>query len=184
MRDAGLVRRILDGDKRAAEFWVAESYPGIQRMLWCLTGNSEATEDLTQQAFIKAWEALADFRGEARLNTWLRRIAYREYTHWLRDKRTNASLTDIPELVDPRAYQDLSTVLLDRALAQLPEEMHDTFLLHHAQGLGVRDIALLMEVPVGTVKSRLFTARTRLRELIADTSVEPGAATPAGLPVL
>src|SRR5690242_4149942 len=83
LHDRGWARRILNGDKVAGERLVTENYPRIYRMLRCLTGCVEAAEDLTQQTFVRAWTALETYRGEAKLATWLHRIAYHEYTHWL-----------------------------------------------------------------------------------------------------
>src|SRR5215212_4157445 len=75
MGDQALVRRILGGDRAAGERWVTAEYPRIYRLLRHLTGAVETAEDLTQQTFLKAWQALATFRGEASLRTWLHRIA-------------------------------------------------------------------------------------------------------------
>jgi RNA polymerase sigma-70 factor (ECF subfamily) len=178
------VRRILRGDRRAGEIFVAEHYPAVRRMLWCLTGDAEATADLTQQTFVKAWQALDTYRGEARLATWLHQIAYREYTHWLRDRHPTASLGSIGDMADPRAVHDLKTILLSRALEQLPAELRDTFLLFYAHELSVREVAAVQGVAPGTVKSRLFAARARLRELLAEPALAADAAGGSPMPVL
>ena len=70
MRDSWLVKQILDGDKEAGEKLVTEHYPRIYRLLRHLTASIDNAEDLTQQTFVKAWQALATFRGEASLATW------------------------------------------------------------------------------------------------------------------
>jgi RNA polymerase sigma-70 factor (ECF subfamily) len=177
------VRRILRGDKRAGELWVAEHYPAIHRMLTCLTRDADTAADLTQQTFVRAWSTLDSYRGEARLSTWLHRIAYHEYTHWLRDRRPTDSLSSIATVADATHIRDLQTVCLDRALAQLADEMRDTFLLFYARGLSVAEVAAVLDVPKGTVKSRLFTARARLRELLADPDPETAPAEPARVQV-
>src|SRR5438128_838675 len=156
------VDRILGGDKAAGERLVTENYQRIYGMLRSLTDHREVAEDLTQQTFTSAWQALPGFRGEARLSTWLFRIAYHEYTHWRRDRREYASLEDARDVPDLKAVIGLRTVLFARALDQLPEEMRETFLLHYERELSVKEIALVLDVPPGTVKSRLFTARNRL----------------------
>lgn len=168
MGDGATVRRILKGDRAAGERLVTEEYPRIYRLLRHLTGTVEVAEDLTQQTFLKAWQALASFRGEASLSTWLHRIAYHEYTHWLRARRDHAPLEEAGEVPDPRAAGGLEAVLLRGALAQLSSEHRETFLLYHVQGLSVPETAGVLGVPPGTVKSRLYHARQRLRELLAE----------------
>jgi RNA polymerase sigma-70 factor (ECF subfamily) len=166
LRDMALVRQILGGDTAAGERLIAEQYPRIYRLLHHLTGSVEVVEDLTQQTFVKAWQALGTFRGGSSLATWLHRIAYHEYTHWLRARRDHASLEDAAGVPDPHAADALEAVFLRRALAQLSPEHRATFILYHVQGLSVSEVAAVLEVPAGTVKSRLFIARQRLRELL------------------
>ncbi len=175
MRDRRLVRQILGGDRAAGERLVEEQYPRIYRLLRHLTGHPETAEDLTQQAFLKAWQALGSFRGDASLATWLHRIAYHEYTHWLRARREHAPLDEALAVADERAGQELEAILFREALAQLSREHRETFLLYHVQGLSVPEVAAVLELPAGTVKSRLFTARRHLRELLGDAEPAPAA---------
>ena len=172
LREKAWVDRILMGDKAAGERLVAENYRRIYGLLRSLTDHREVAEDLTQQTFTRAWQALASFRGESRLSTWLCRIAYHEYTHWRRDRHETTSLREAEYLPDLKSAIGLRTVLFSRALEHLSEELRETFLLHYEQDLGVREIALVLDVPAGTVKSRLFTARNRLRELLSETLEE------------
>ncbi len=183
MRDTAWVNRILKGDKAAGEQLVTENYRRVYGMLRSLTDHREVAEDLTQQTFARAWQALPGFRGEARLSTWICRIAYHEYTHWRRDRREFASLEEARDVPDLKAVIGLRTVLFARALEQLPEEMRETFLLHYEQELAVKEIALILDVPAGTVKSRLFTARNRLRELLSESVAEPPPVRPAAIKI-
>jgi len=173
MRESWLVKQILDGDKEAGEKLVTEHYPRIYRLLRHLTASIDNAEDLTQQTFVKAWQALATFRGEASLATWLHCIAYHEYTHWLRARREHSPLDDAVGVADESAAHELEAILFREALAQLSREHRETFLLHYVQGLSVREVAAVLEVPAGTVKSRLFVARQRLRELLQHTDPAP-----------
>jgi RNA polymerase sigma-70 factor (ECF subfamily) len=166
--DSVLVRQILDGDAAAGERWVADHYPRICRLLRHLTGSVDTAEDLAQQAFLKAWQALATFKGESSVATWLHRIAYREYTHWLRARREHTSLEDAADVADERAADALESVLVRQALVELSPEHRETFLLYNVQGLSVPEVAAVLDVPAGTVKSRLFTARQRLREMLGE----------------
>lgn len=170
MFDRKWVKLILKGDKAAGERFVTANYPRIYRLLRHLTGDAEVADDLTQQTFIQAWQALASYRGEARLATWLHRIAYHEYTHWLRARRDEKPLEAAAHLADLRVVEGLDTILLARALAQLTPELRDTFVLFYVQELSVSEVAAVLETPAGTIKSRLFTARQRLRELLQESA--------------
>ena len=181
LRDKAWVNRILKGDKAAGERLVTENYRRVYSMLRSLSGSPESAEDLTQQAFVRAWQALSGFRGEARLSTWIYRIAYHEYTHWLRDRRECVSLEEAEWLPDPRAVAGLRTVMFARAIQQITPELRETFLLHYERDLSVKEIAVVLDVPAGTVKSRLFTARHRLRELLSDHFEESTTEGPAKL---
>src|SRR2546421_5380817 len=145
MRDRRLVQQILGGDPVAGEMLVTEHYPRLYRLLRHLTGSVETAEDLTQQTFVRAWQALAAFRGEASLATWLHRIAYHEYTHWLRARREHLPLEEAAAVADERAAHELEAVLLRGALAQLSPEHRETFLLFHVQGLAALEVASALE---------------------------------------
>jgi RNA polymerase sigma-70 factor (ECF subfamily) len=172
-KDKWLVQRILSGDKAAGEQFVIEHYEAIFRFLRNLTGNREDAEDLTQQTFLRAWEALPSFRGDSSLSTWLHSIAYREYTHWLRSRREFVPLDEIVDMPDEQANQNLEAVLLRWAIYRLDPEHREVFVLYYVQGFSVSEIAKIIGVPAGTVKSRLFFARQKLRELLSDVIPEP-----------
>ena len=172
---------MVTGDKAAGEEFVRRYYARIERLLRCLTGSPDTARDLTQQTFVKAWQALPGFKFEASLQTWLHRIAYHEYTHWLRDRRDHAPLEaayDMPDLSANLLVNDWGMTLLPNALAQLSEELRDTFLLFYVQELSVPEVANVMNVPRGTVKSRLFTARQKLRGLLEHAMREPDMSSP------
>ena len=172
-KDKWLVQRILSGDKAAGEQFVIEHYEAIFRFLRNLTGSKEDAEDLTQQTFLRAWEALSSFRGDSSLSTWLHSIAYREYTHWLRSRREFVPLDEIVDMPDEQANQKLEAVLLRWAIYRLDPEHREVFVLYYVQGFSVNEIAKIIGVPAGTVKSRLFFARQKLKELLSDVIPEP-----------
>jgi RNA polymerase sigma-70 factor (ECF subfamily) len=172
-KDKWLVQRILSGDKAAGEQFVIEHYEAIFRFLRNLTGNKEDAEDLTQQTFLRAWEALPSFRGDSSLSTWLHSIAYREYIHWLRSRREFVPLDEIVDMPDEQANQNLEAVLLRWAIYRLDPEHREVFVLYYVQGFSVSEIAKIIGVPAGTVKSRLFFARQKLKELLSDVIPEP-----------
>lgn len=165
---------LIHGDKTAGDRFVTEHYSRIYRLMRHLTGHTQVAEDLTQQTFIKAWQALPRFRRKAQLSTWLHKIAYHEYTHWLRAKRDHADLDSANQVAAPHTEADWERFVLPQALARLSEEQHSVFLLYYLQELSIREIAEILDIPGGTVKSRLFSARQNLRDILsANESPEP-----------
>ena len=107
--------------REAGEKLVTEHYPRIYRLLRHLTASIDNAEDLTQQTFVKAWQALATFRGEASLATWLHCIAYHEYTHWLRARREQSPLDDAVGVADESGTATIDNVPsgLDSGVAEV-----------------------------------------------------------------
>lgn len=169
MRDTAWIKLIVSGDRAAGEQFVSRHYPIIYRMLRHLTNRADVAEDLTQQTFVEAWKALASYRGKSSLSTWLHSIAYHQYTHWLRARHDHAPLEEADRVAAPQDDTLWGSIVLPRALAQLSAELRETFLLYHIQELSVPEIALVLEIPRGTVKSRLFVARQRLRDMLRGT---------------
>src|SRR5438477_13195972 len=110
--DGGWIRQILRGDRAAGERFVSRHYEEIFRLLCHLSGSREAAQDLTQQTFINAWQALSAFRGGSTLRTWLYRIAYHEYVHWLRSRRDHAPLDAAANMADADAPETWETLIL------------------------------------------------------------------------
>lgn len=167
MIERRLIKRILTGDAQAADRFVTEHYPRVVRFLRHLAGSSADAEDLAQQTFLRAKQALPQFRHESSVSTWLHRIAYHEFTHFLRDRRETPM--PLPERAIEVAGRSEDAVVLASAIAELPEELRLAFVLREVQQLSVREVALILEVPEGTVKSRNHHARERLRSRLAGT---------------
>lgn len=160
--DLETARRIASGDAWATENFVITHYASVCRFLRHLTRHAEDSEDLTQQAFIKAKQQIASYRGKASLRTWLFRIALHEYTHWKRKHRRTHSLDLAPARVEPAYEACIETVALLNALEKLPDGLKETFLLSEVQELSIEETAAVLGVPQGTVKSRMFAARKKL----------------------
>ena len=177
MDDNTLVKRILRGDKASGERFVAMQYPRIFRFLRCLTGNADTADDLTQQSFAQAWRSLDSYQGRASLATWLHKIAYREYVHWLRSRRDHLPIESAINIEDLREVRGLDSILISRAVLLLSPELREPFTLYYIQEFSIAEVGDLLELPAGTVKSRLFAARRRMRELIS-ASEAPLAVSP------
>lgn len=164
--DIDAAKRIEGGDLAATESFVCENYAPVLRFLRQLTGHVQEAEDLTQQAFIKAKHQIGSFRGDASLRSWLFRIAFHEYTHWKRRRRPTTGLEIAPAHVEPAYDSVLEAEALLSALGRLPASLRAAFLLHEVQELTVKEVASVLGVPQGTVKSRLFHARRKLSWLL------------------
>ena len=151
---------------------VRELYPSLYRMMRAMVRSTQDAEDLTQRAVLAVLRKRSGYRGEASLRTWAGRVALTEYGRWARRRRLTAWLS--PEMPDPRCSlaEVEAAEALRPALLSLPLPMREAFLLAALQELPLEEIAVLQDVPVGTVKSRLHHARLRLRQRLEDPTTE------------
>jgi RNA polymerase sigma-70 factor (ECF subfamily) len=146
---------------------VKDHYGSVYRFLYGLTRRAEDAEDLTQQSFVRAIQGIQRFDGRVPIRSWVLAIAYREFCKFRRRRPWLPLLADRPAAGDP--YADLvDAQILLGALAGLPSEARGIFLLHHMEELPIPDIAEMLGVPEGTVKSRLFHVRKKLRHLLGE----------------
>lgn len=138
----------------------------IYRFCYRLCGDKTDAEDLTQDVFVAAWQSLPRFAGRSTEQTWLYRIAlYR----WNRVRQSRRPET-VP-LSDFDGFSSASTltkISLDAAIDSLPADLRAPFLLVKAEGLTHKEAAAVLELPTGTVQSRVFAAARRLRELLSE----------------
>jgi RNA polymerase sigma-70 factor (ECF subfamily) len=173
--DEELVSRVQQGDKVAFDFLVIKYQHKIIQLVNRYVKDPSEAQDVAQDAFIKAYRALGNFRGEAAFYTWLYRIAINTAKNYLilRTRRHSNYQLDIQELEalghSPQ-LQGLETpeqlllneeimTTLNKAIEDLPVEMRVAFNLRELEGLSYEDIALAMNCPIGTIRSRLFRAR-------------------------
>lgn len=161
---------------KAFEEVVARHYQEILNYVAWQVGNLEDAKDLTQTIFTKAFRAWGSFRGDASVRTWLFTIARNAVRDFFRRKNPTTSLElHMESHGEPAAvHQELParTVRLRRALQALPEEFREVIMMFYFEGLSVAEIAQALDVPVGTVKSRLNRARRKLRDLILEMEHE------------
>lgn len=168
LNDKDRARQIESGDAEAFRAFVDDHYSSVLRFMRHLTRGIEDAEDLTQQAFLRARENIAGFRGNSSIRTWLHRVAFHEYTHWRRKQRPILRLSQHEIAPEPGFQACVEGAVLLDALHQLPAPMREAFLLFEVQELTLDEVAMVMRVPKGTVKSRLHHARLRLRTLLQD----------------
>ena len=190
--DAELVARVQRGDKKAFDLLVLKYQRKILRLLGRMIRDPAEIEDVAQEAFIKAYRALPQFRGESAFYTWLYRIAVNTARNWLASAGRRPSTPNAIETEDGETFNetdnltDISTpesMVASREIAEtvnaviedLPEELRTAIVLREIEGMSYEDIAQSMDCPIGTVRSRIFRAReaiaTRLRPLL-DTDAE------------
>jgi RNA polymerase sigma-70 factor (ECF subfamily) len=174
--DQQIVERVQRGDKRAFELLVGKYQRKIFRLLSRLIRDPAEIEDVAQEAFIKAYRALPNFRGESAFYTWLYRIAINTAKNYLvaQGRRaptsTEAVVDDAEQFDDAEQLRDVATpdsMLLskqvgeavNRAIDRLPEELRTAIVLRELEGLSYEEIAASMDCPIGTVRSRIFRAR-------------------------
>jgi RNA polymerase sigma factor (sigma-70 family) len=180
-----LVQRARKGDLEAYDELVQRYQERIYATVYHMTSNHEDANDLAQESFIKAFQALKSFKGGSSFYTWLYRIAVNKTINFLKQRknRIHLSLNDLdfnaehdPDLVafvsdkTPRREANLSELQekLNTALMKLSEPHRLVVVLHDVQGLSHEEIAKVMDCNIGTVRSRLFYARQQLQAWLSD----------------
>jgi RNA polymerase sigma-70 factor (ECF subfamily) len=176
-----LVTEAKAGNYAAFEELVNRYEKKIYRLGMNITGNAEDAEDVLQEAFLKAFEHLPEFREDSRFYTWIVRIAVNEALMKLRKRRTSREIpiadsedengeVVVREYADwkPNPEQEYARAELERilrgAVSALPPGFRTVFYLRDVEGLSTEETADLLNLTVGAVKARLFRARLRLRE--------------------
>ena len=181
--DQKLVQRAQRGDLRAFDLLVLKYQGRISALVSRYISDPGEVEDVTQEAFIKAYRALERFRGDSAFYTWLYRIAANAAKNYLvakgRRPRSDASIEDAeafdefglssdsgsPEAI---AMGDELVSVVDAAMQALPEELRAALTLRELEGLSYDDIAEVLGCPVGTVRSRIFRAREAIDESVRE----------------
>jgi RNA polymerase sigma-70 factor (ECF subfamily) len=179
--DRQLVVRAQSGDKQAYGLLVEKYQRKLARLLSRFIRDSAEVEDVTQEAFIKAYRALPSFRGDSAFYTWLYRIGINTAKNYLmaRGRRaptsTEADAEEAEGFEEGEQLRDINTpesVLLSKEIAetvnstieQLPEELRTAIQMREIEGMSYEDIAKAMDCPIGTVRSRIFRAREAIAE--------------------
>ena len=173
--DEDLVARVQQGDKSAFDFLVIKYQHKIIQLVNGYIKDPSEAQDVAQEVFLKAYRALGSFRGEAAFYTWLYRIAINTAKNYLlsRSRRSSSFEVDIqdaeaienaPQLqgMDTPERHLLNEEIVDTiktAIENLPEEMRIAIMLREFEGMSYEEIAVAMDCPVGTVRSRIFRAR-------------------------
>jgi RNA polymerase sigma-70 factor (ECF subfamily) len=176
--DASLIAATLAGDTAAFGRLVGQYQDRLYNSLLRVLGSSEDAADITQDAFVQAFTKLNTFRGSSAFYTWLYRIAFNLAMSHARRGHKAASLDGMKALVGEEPMDGAPAVesgliqqeridLVHAALAQLGLDYRQILVLREIDGYSYEEIAEILELPVGTVRSRLFRARMHMRDLLA-----------------
>ena len=184
--DLSLVRRVQRGDKGAFDALVLKYQHKLVKLVMRYVRNPAEAEDIAQEAFIKAYRALPQFRGDSAFYTWLYRIAIntaknavvsrdRSPIEYDLDRNSSDESYDMqarmkdPDTPEGLVLTDEIRSTVNAAIDALPEDLRTAIVLRELEGLSYEEIATAMDCPVGTVRSRIFRAREaidkRLREV-------------------
>jgi RNA polymerase sigma-70 factor (ECF subfamily) len=181
--DQQLVARVQQGDTRAFDMLVLKYQHKIFGLISRYVRDADEVQDVAQEAFIKAYKALPNFRGDSAFYTWLYRIAINTAKNYLVSRSRRPPGTDV-ELEDAQ-YHDSGgglrelenpenalfgaelKAVVEAAISALPEDLRTAITLREFDGLSYEEIAELMDCPVGTVRSRIFRARESIDALVS-----------------
>ena len=180
--DQQLVERAQRGDKQAFDLLVVKYQRKLARLLSQFIRDASEVEDVTQEAFIKAYRALPSFRGDSAFYTWLYRIGINTAKNFLVAQGRRAPTTttgfdseeaegfeeasQLREMNTPESELTSKQIAqtVNQTLEELPEELRTAITLREIEGLSYEEIAAIMNCPIGTVRSRIFRAREAIAE--------------------
>lgn len=174
--DQQLVERAQRGDKHAFELLVAKYQRRLGRLISRFVRNAAEAEDVTQDAFIKAYRALPSFRGDSAFYTWLYRIGINTAKNHLVAQGRRAPTSTPFDADEAEDFEDAALLhevatpenelmskqvveVVNSSLQELPDDLRTALTLREIEGLSYEEIAVVMDCPIGTVRSRIFRAR-------------------------
>ena len=169
--EAELISQAKNGERNAFSELVCIHAQGVRNVIYRMCGDAQIAEDAAQETFIQAWLHIASYRPQASLRSWLYRIAVNAATDMLRrQKRILPNSLEDLDLKDPQLgpealfAQGERTALIQQAVLSLPDACRPVLVLREYEGLSYHEIADTLDIPLGTVMSRLNYARKLLRE--------------------
>ncbi len=168
--DLGLINKFKAGQMEGFEMLVRKYHNRLVNIVNSLTGNAADAEDIAQEAFLKVYRNLNDFRNQAKFSSWLYRITLNTaYDHLRKNIHKNTSLDemDYSNIADNKPREDiLAKETLQKALDKIPFDFRSALILKEIEGLSYEEIAQALKIRLGTVESRIFRARRMLKNLL------------------
>ena len=183
-----IIREILDGNKNAFEELVLANQKNVYNLALKMTGNEEDALDISQEAFLKAYRQLFGFRGDSRFSVWLYRLTYNLCIDFLRKKPNVAAVSltsqddddsrdidvpDIRNLPEDSAIRKETRNTIVESIGELGPDHREILIMREITGMSYADIAFVLKISAGTVKSRLARARMSLANILSDKGTFP-----------
>lgn len=184
LEDVKLIKQALKGKQSAYKQLMKKYYGYTRNLVYKMTSNKEDIEDLTQEAFIKAFNSLKNFDSQFAFSTWLYKIATNNCIDYIRKKKLNTysidknietddddykfEIPDSESLPDRNILESERKKVLDEAIEKLPERYKRVIILRHKADLEYEEIAKKLKLPVGTVKAHIFRGRELLNKYLKD----------------
>lgn len=173
--DQTLLAAVANGDDDALRLLYERHAASMLRLVRRLTSRAGVAEEIAQEAWIAVWQSAGTFRGQASVRAWLLGVTRRQAHNTLRRRELAVvDLDQAPELADPDAEVEVAVLArvghqqLMEAIRRLPEHLREPVLLAWVEEMPYRDIAAVLNIPPGTVKSRMWHARARLAVFLTD----------------
>ena len=180
--DLELVQRVQSGDKKSFDILVLKYQHKVSNLVLRYVHDQDTAQDVAQDAFIKAYRGLKNFRGESAFYTWLYRIAINTAKNYLVSQGRRLPDSDIDadeaeQFGGESALKEYATpehemlteeiqVAVTRAIDQLPDDLKTAIMLRELEGMSYEEIAVTMDCPIGTVRSRIFRARESIDKVL------------------
>jgi RNA polymerase sigma-70 factor (ECF subfamily) len=182
MNDEELIQRIIDKDHLAFKSLVDQYQQLVINTCYNLIGNRQDAEDVAQEVFLQVYKSAQKFRGEAKISTWLYRIAINRSLNFIRDKKRFGWLRSLSSLLEGEVQQvadvpasnsdrpDVAlenkerNVMVQKAIDSLPEKQRTAFVLHKYEGLSYQEIAKILEHSLSSVESLIHRAKLNLQK--------------------
>ncbi|MCG6913496.1 sigma-70 family RNA polymerase sigma factor [bacterium BMS3Abin03] len=175
--DFSLVKRFIDGDESTFRLLVQRHQEKVRNIIYLTLGLSEAVDDIAQEVFITVYRNLKRFRFESQFTTWLYRITVNKCKDHLRKKNVRKIFVPLKEADDRTSYSssteegDISNIVKN-AISKLPYKLRVPLLLKDIDGFSYQEISETMNCEIGTVKSRIFRARSGLKKILEPLEAE------------
>ncbi|MGN1098221.1 MAG: RNA polymerase sigma factor, partial [Clostridia bacterium] len=167
------LKKLKKGDEKAFEQLVRENQNKIYAVCLNMLKNSHDAQDAAQETFIKAYRGLSAFMGESRVDTWLTRIAVNTCLDMIRKRRDTVNIDDSldaasEETPETESEKNTRVEAVRKAVRELPPDMRAVVVLRDIEGHSYEDVAQMLNINIGTVRSRLFRAREKLKNLLLE----------------
>ena len=170
-----LLKKVKQKNRKAAEILIDTHYLLVYKFHYRFCRHQQLAEDLTQETFIRVWKSIENYNGTSRFSTWLYRISYNLFLDYKKQKRIT---TVFSEKIEEKTYQIENALENDdqykvamKHMRKLPQAIQHILILHYQQDLSFRDIARILDIPQGTVKSRINNALKQLRDIMSENEI-------------